>query len=788
MPEGVEPSYPEIDPVYNVYWGWGIVDAYEAIRVAEQEDIRPPIISDVNTAVSGNTATITWHTHKSANSRIEYGLSDTNLDWVVEDLYTYQFDHTMLLDDLDYDTDYYFMIKGWDEDGNGPGESTIGTFHTEILPDTTPPIISNVNSHATDTTATIMWDTDELADSVVEYGETEVLGSIEINSTLEYDHSVTLTNLQPSTTYYFRVNSTDTSGNYANGKVMQFTTEEGPDITPPKITDVMVEDITESSATVTWKTNEPSDSLVKYGETTTYVAEVSDPTLAFDHSLKITGLDHSEEYHYLIQSKDMAGNLQDYEGTFNTASPPDETPPNIVGDIEVTTTDKTATILWTTDEESDSLVRYGITESYGLEEPADGPTDEYVIVHNITLTDLSHSTTYHFQVESRDTSPNKNPATSGDYTFTTKPKADITKPKIIAGPTVLVVGEDTATIVWTTDEDSDTVLHYGTDDSYGQTVSDPTRVIGHEVTLTGLIPSTTYHFKVRSTDAAGNWQESQDREFTTLDIIIPIDIEFLNIANGEIIKGVKTVEARITGGEGLIIHGVRYKIDDGAWENLGSGSAFSITIDSAALDEGEHTLYVEVTIGKLSQEVTMQEDVVFVVEHEKVDNSVFFMGIGFALAIIIILGAAIFVRNSAVKRRKERAEATAMEPFGGSPFTPKDFSSDTDIGIGFIPEEEPVGVADMVEDISFSPDDEIFETELGLSFVPDTPILMEDPDIAFVPDMAPVSFSAFEEEPEPIFSEMDKVRCPKCKRTFETDLSSDVDCPHCGFSSGVKTW
>jgi subtilisin family serine protease len=793
MPAGVEPSYPEIDPVYNIYWGWGIVDAYEAVRVAAQEDNRPPIISDVSTEVSGNTVTINWHTHKAANSIVEYGITGGSLNQQVEDLDTYVFDHTVVITDLEQATNYSYRISGYDEQGNGPGQTGIIYFETEVLPDTTPPNILSINSFPSYSTCTIMWETDEDSDSLVEYGDVPELGLLKENDgEFGKDHSVTLTNLEPGTTYYFRVNSTDASDNTNHSIVATFITSNEP-ADPPYITQGPDEvDKTETSITIEWKTNKPTNSVVSYRAESEDWKAIPEPQGQFqiDHSIPITGLSPSTQYYYKIEFEDSESNSDEYvDGAFVTEGPPDLTPPGIESGPEVIIlTDNSATIVWVTDEESDSLVRYGITESYGLEEPADGPTDEYVTVHNLTLTGLSHSTTYHFQVESRDTSPNKNEATSGDYTFTTKPKADLTKPEIIAGPTVLVVGEDTATIVWTTDEESDTVLHYGEDDSYGQTASDPTLVIGHDVTLTGLIPSTTYHFKVRSTDSSGNWKESQDREFTTLDIIIPIDIEFLNIANGEIIKGVKTVEARISGGEGLIIHSVRYKIDDGAWENLGSGSAFSITIDSDSLDEGEHTLYVEVTVGKLSQEVTMQEDVAFVVEHEEVDNSIFFIAIGIALVIVSILGAAIFVRNSAVKKRKERAEATEMEPFGASPFTPMDFSSDTDIGFGFIPEEEPVTVADMDEDISFTPDIDMEETELGISFVPDAPVLLEEPGITFVPDIAPVSFDVFAEEPEPDYSPMDKVRCPKCKRTFETDLSSDVACPHCGFNAEVKTW
>ena len=201
----------------------------------------------------------------------------------------------------------------------------------------------------------------------------------------------------------------------------------------------------------------------------------------------------------------------------------------------------------------------------------------------------------------------------------------------------------------------------------------------------------------------------------------------------------------------------------------------------------------------------MGEDVTFVVEHEEGDNSGVFLIIGLTLIAIAAIGGAMYLRSTAIRRRKERQEASAMEPMMASPFTPMDFSSaedmgfgfipeaeafpSDDMGFGFIPEVETAGLAEMGGGISFTPDigmDE--EADLGISFIPDAHVLLEEPEIAFVPDIAPVSFGIFEDEPEPVHAPKDKVRCPKCKRTFETDRSSEVICPHCGFSAGVRTW
>jgi len=73
-----------------------------------------------------------------------------------------------------------------------------------------------------------------------------------------------------------------------------------------------------------------------------------------------------------------------------------------------------ATISWTTDKAADSQVAYGLTASYGS---MSGLNPALSTTHTVTLSGLAASTTYHYQVLSRDGQGNL--ASSGDYTFTT---------------------------------------------------------------------------------------------------------------------------------------------------------------------------------------------------------------------------------------------------------------------------------------------------------------------------------------------------------------------------------
>jgi lysophospholipase L1-like esterase len=94
------------------------------------------------------------------------------------------------------------------------------------VPDTTPPVISNVASGSIgSSSATITWTTDELSDSQVEYGTTASYGSsTTLNSSMVTSHSVNITGLSSSTLYHFRVKSKDSVSNLATGTDNTFTT------------------------------------------------------------------------------------------------------------------------------------------------------------------------------------------------------------------------------------------------------------------------------------------------------------------------------------------------------------------------------------------------------------------------------------------------------------------------------------------------------------------------------------------------------------------------------------
>lgn len=77
-----------------------------------------------------------------------------------------------------------------------------------------------------------------------------------------------------------------------------------------------------SSFTVTWTTDEPSDSRLEYGLSGSYGGAAWDATLVTAHSVTVTGLAASTEYHFRAGSTDACGNGPTFssDGTVTTAA------------------------------------------------------------------------------------------------------------------------------------------------------------------------------------------------------------------------------------------------------------------------------------------------------------------------------------------------------------------------------------------------------------------------------------------------------------------------------------
>ncbi len=209
-------------------------------------------------------------------------------------------------------------------------------------------------------------------------------------------------------------------------------------------------------------------------------------------------------------------------GTSTTT--PDVLPP-VISSVSASINSTSATINWSTNEPSTSLVWLAsstpVTSASGKMSNSNG---SLVFSHSLSFTTLSASTTYYYFVVSTDASGNT--ATSSEHSFTTPPEvSDTTAPFIFGVSATPLV--NSASISWMTNESSNSRVWFATSTdilnaSNKQMTSDLSLTTNHTVGLSGLTSATTYYFLVVSADAAGNTATSTSNlyTFTTLPLSI----------------------------------------------------------------------------------------------------------------------------------------------------------------------------------------------------------------------------------------------------------------------------
>jgi hypothetical protein len=513
-------------------------DIYENSAISSSTfntlDNTPPLITNTSVSPHYSTATVSWNTSKPADSWVDYGTT-SSYGYTAGSL-DYASGHSVLLANLSLNTTYHYSIRSRDQFGNTATTSN-STFNT--LADNTPPVISSVNSTAVDLhSATILWTTDERSSSQVMssiYSDMSTSSNTAVVTDLRTSHSVLVSGLELNTTYYYYVSSADQYNNNQISATGTFTTQNAKeDTTAPAITAGPTSDAGLTTTTISWTTDEDSNSIVDYGISSSFGSlsgDVSAPIQS--HSVIMQNLAASTTYYYQVRSQDISGNtVTSASSSFATAQ--DTTPPIISGVATSTVSYNSATVVWDTDTLSDSRVDYGIaTDTY----TASTTNTNQTIHHSALLPTLASSTTYYFRVYSKDSSDNQ--AVSSEYQFTTPTPettiVTITNTIVLSGGGGLSSGDrvppgitsvqatnttqNSTLIKWDTDETATTKVKYGPTNFYG-TYQHEAELVGgsyiHEVSLKNLLPGTLYHFQVISQDASENTSKSDDSTFTTL--------------------------------------------------------------------------------------------------------------------------------------------------------------------------------------------------------------------------------------------------------------------------------
>jgi len=200
------------------------------------------------------------------------------------------------------------------------------------------------------------------------------------------------------------------------------TTPSGP-TAGPEISDIEYSNITRTGATVTWKTDQKSNSVVIYCiDGGTLCENAKDDALVTDHSVNLTDLEQGKSYHITVKSSlgddpDSPDSSLEATAVLTTLDIVDTTPP-VISAVNVTniSSSGSAEITWKTNEPATSQVSYGTTAGYGTLQPSQTDTT-LATFHDVILNGLSPQTTFHYKVVSRDADGNER--SSPDATFVT---------------------------------------------------------------------------------------------------------------------------------------------------------------------------------------------------------------------------------------------------------------------------------------------------------------------------------------------------------------------------------
>ncbi|MCK4734809.1 MAG: fibronectin type III domain-containing protein, partial [Methanophagales archaeon] len=193
---------------------------------------------------------------------------------------------------------------------NGSGNiQNGGDYLLSTETDTTPPESVSDLDEIDKGSTWILWNCTNPIEPDFDYTAVWLDGTFKANITTP-EHLYNATGLEPDTSYEIGTRTVDNSSNVNPTWVNDTaTTLPAPDTTPLCITNVNATSITNDSATITWNTDEISDSLVKYGtESGNYTLSVSNASLVLEHSVVLTGLNANTTYYYVVNSTDSSGN------------------------------------------------------------------------------------------------------------------------------------------------------------------------------------------------------------------------------------------------------------------------------------------------------------------------------------------------------------------------------------------------------------------------------------------------------------------------------------------------
>lgn len=426
------------------------------------------------------------------------------------------------------DSNFHYEFSGYYT--SAKGNLVVDDFSIERVKtgaDTQSPQLSAITAqNITTTGAQLFWQTDEPADTQVEYGLTANYGALSpLVSTLTVAHVVALVDLQPNTIYHYRVKSKDGAGNLAVSGDFTFSTAASSNA-------LFADDFnagnldnnkwlkganTSNQATVTnaaldlksqgsesgwvitrqaWAARQTAVSVKLHRPNDDGNLGIS-PT--YNLSSKYGLYDQNNWYRFYTYRNNHTGPYRLYaewkkNGVNNGL--------DVTGNLVL----NGATYL---------RLRFDDNKIH-FEVSLDGVnwTDTYNEAFN--LPGYTLDSPFYYELSGYNSSLN-GILTADDFTINRIAATPDTQAPIISQVTAQNLTMSGAQVSWQTDEDSDAQVEFGTTASYGSATTIETQFARiHRFDLVNLAANALYHYRVKSKDAAGNLAVSDDFTFTTL--------------------------------------------------------------------------------------------------------------------------------------------------------------------------------------------------------------------------------------------------------------------------------
>ncbi len=321
----------------------------------------------------------------------------------------------------------------------------------------------------------------------------------------------------------FFVRVKDSAGNVSSGTKMVQYKFGAVAPSPPQNLLAIPEQREINEFSFSW--NPPASYIGDVNNITYYYSVNSEPGPYNTNSTMVTSVGPGSfatqkgENNFYVVAKDEAGNI-DYKQyakipfIANTSAPSSPTYLNVSDISDKESAQFRLVLSWMAPDIGDenNFAGYDIYES----EDEEG---DYAKIANTSgtayvHTNLERDSVHYYYVVAVDKTQNKSAASSVSSAIATgrykNPPNIVKEPEVVARAT-------TATIKWATSREANSAVQFGVTEELGQNISNPltTYVTDHEVSLTGLYPETTYHFKAVYQDPDGNIGYSEMGSFVT---------------------------------------------------------------------------------------------------------------------------------------------------------------------------------------------------------------------------------------------------------------------------------